>query len=122
MNKADNKMFNKNDDLYSCDLNSSKRCNNCCKCLELEGYDMKAIEIDDLFDNDDLGEYEELGKLHDEVNEVDGTDEELWNYIDDIKDLKDLIEEDSELSLHEEYPGLFVYKKEKENKDLELNE
>ncbi len=33
---------------YRCDLNSTKKCNNCGKCLELEGYDTKAIKIDEI--------------------------------------------------------------------------
>ncbi|MBC2581375.1 hypothetical protein [Clostridium sp. DJ247] len=35
-----------------CDLNSSKLCNNCGKCLEAQGFDMKAIKIDEIVDDD----------------------------------------------------------------------
>jgi len=35
-----------------CELNSNKKCDNCGKCLELEGYDVKAIKIDEVFENE----------------------------------------------------------------------
>lgn len=89
-----------------CDLNSKKKCDNCGKCLELEGYDIKAIKIDEIFENDkDISEYEELDELHGEANSILLEEDELqWEYIDDIKDVSNLIEEDREL--YEEYPGL----------------
>ena len=34
-----------------CELNSNKKCNNCGECLELEGYDVKAIKIDEVFED-----------------------------------------------------------------------
>ena len=37
-----------------CELNSNKKCNNCGKCLELEGYDVKAIKIDEVFEAEEL--------------------------------------------------------------------
>lgn len=37
-----------------CELNSNKKCNNCGECLELEGYDVKAIKIDEVFEGKDL--------------------------------------------------------------------
>lgn len=42
-----------------CDLIPDKKCNNCGKCLEAEGYDMKAIKIDQIIEDEvDADEYE----------------------------------------------------------------
>jgi hypothetical protein len=56
-----------------CELNSNKKCNNCGKCLELEGYDVKAIKIDEVFEDEVL---EELDDSLYEKNEADLSDEE----------------------------------------------
>lgn len=91
---------------YTCDLNSGKKCNNCGKCLELEGYDLKAVKIDEIFyDNNELSQYEEMEKIHRESNKILDEDNELWDYIDDIREIKTLIDEDK-LQLYEEFPGL----------------
>lgn len=96
-----------------CDLNPKKKCNNCGKCLQLEGYDIKAIKIEDIFeDNNELNEYEENDKLHSEINSL-SEDEIDWDYIDDIKEVKDLIEDDETLETYEEFPGLINLSKTK---------
>ncbi|MCT8975464.1 hypothetical protein N4T77_02520 [Clostridium sp. CX1] len=42
-----------------CDLNRSKKCNNCGKCMQLEGYDIKSIKIDEIIeDEEEVKEYE----------------------------------------------------------------
>jgi hypothetical protein len=100
------------DECYTCDLNPNKRCNNCGKCLELEGYDIRAIEVEDIFETqNDLLDYDDLNELHDEANDDQADREGFWEFIDDIKELNDLMVEEQNLKLHEEYPGLFVYKK-----------
>lgn len=100
-----------------CDLDPRKKCNNCGKCLELEGYDVKAINIDEIFENDgDIREYDELDRIHSNANVELENEEEFWEYIDDIKELKDMIEEDNELNLlYEEFPGLLNFNKRKNN-------
>lgn len=101
-------------DCYTCDINPNKKCSNCGKCLELEGYDIKAIEIDDILEsNSEFGEFEELSKMHDDALKLLCEDEEVWDYIDDIRELKDLIEDENKLNEYEEFPGLIVYKKNK---------
>ena len=110
-----NKVCNDCGECYICDLNANKRCNNCGKCLELEGYDVKAIQIDDLLeDSEDVAQYEELDQLHNDANKELKEDGEFWHYIDDVKDLKDLIESDNEFNSDfvEIFPGLISYKKE----------
>ena len=42
-----------------CEINSSKKCNNCGECLELEGYDVKAIKIDEVFEDKLIDEIED---------------------------------------------------------------
>jgi Ran GTPase-activating protein (RanGAP) involved in mRNA processing and transport len=96
-----------------CDLNPKKKCNNCGKCLELEGYDMKAINIDEIFeDNKELNEYEENDKLHIEGNNI-SEDEIEWDYIDDIREVKDLINDEETLENYEEFPGFINLSKHK---------
>ena len=136
-----------------CELNSNKKCNNCGKCLELEGYDVKAIKIDEVFEAEDIDddfndkdeidlseieennsenkidelttaedlikfeEYDSLlaEKEHLKLTEDDFIPEndEIWEYIDDIEGVKDLLENEEENSelLHEEFPGLITLKK-----------
>lgn len=97
---------------YICDLDSNKKCNNCGKCLELEGYDVRAIKIDEIFENnEELGEFEKLNDLHDDSNNKLNEDEEFWDYIDDIKEVKDLLEDEANVDLYEEFPGLISLRK-----------
>lgn len=60
-----NKACNNCGECERCDLDSSKKCNNCGKCLEMEGFDIKAIKIDEIMEEKkDAQEYElELDKL-----------------------------------------------------------
>ena len=137
-----------------CELNSNKKCNNCGKCLELEGYDVKAIKIDEVFEAEELEEDfynkneidleddqdiienvievnellkpEELIKFDDynllladkESSKLSKQDfipenDEVWEYIDDVEGVKELLENEEENSelLHEEFPGLITLKK-----------
>lgn len=98
---------------YACDITPNKKCNNCGKCLELEGYDTKAIRIDEIMSEE---EGETIDPVIDEENSntVDTSeDSPIWEFIDDIKELKDLLEEDKVASegAHEEFPGLIILDK-----------
>ncbi len=54
-----------------CDLNSNKKCTNCGKCLEIQGYDMKAIKIDEIIENtNDIDEFESEVKKTDNHSHV----------------------------------------------------
>lgn len=107
-----NKLCNQCDECFTCDFDPSKKCDNCGKCLEMEGYDIRAIRIDEIFeDKAEFDEYEDMNKLHSEANKTLDEDSEFWEYIDDIKELKDLLEEDKKLSMLEEYPGLISLNK-----------
>lgn len=106
-----------------CDLNKNKKCNNCGKCLELEGYDIKAIKVDEIFEkNEELKEYYDVEAELAEKSTANFEDlaeqDEVWEYIDDIKEIKDLLEEDKKLSkAHEKFPGFIVLNEKDEKKD-----
>jgi hypothetical protein len=84
-----------------CELNSNKKCNNCGKCLELEGYDVKAIKIDEVFENEEV---EELQNSLNERNEAPLSEEEdnIENEIDELSKF----EECNSLLAEEEYSKL----------------
>jgi len=111
-----------------CDLDSNKKCDNCGKCLEMEGYDMKAIKIDQIIDDkDEIKEYEEeTPESEDNVNDSHyqlGNEENSQanlksneidvEFIDDIDGLKEILEDREKYQdiTHEDYPGLIKIKK-----------
>jgi len=68
-----------NDDDY-CDIYGKKICDNCGKCLELDGVDIKAINIEEIAKNVEENkileeeykqEVESLGKITDEAEELE---------------------------------------------------
>ena len=79
-----------------CELNSNKKCNNCGKCLELEGYDVKAIKIDEVFEDESLEELEDNLK---DKNEIDLSEED--NIENEIEELSIFEEGDSLLAEEE---------------------
>ncbi|MFA9397168.1 MAG: hypothetical protein ACERKV_02730 [Clostridiaceae bacterium] len=97
-----------------CDLDPNKICDNCGKCLQMEGYDTKAIRIDEIIDGE-----EEYKESNDEVlvkMEGEGDDyisESSVDFIDDIKDIKDILADEEKMKemTHEEFPGLIVLNK-----------
>ena len=118
-----------------CELNRNKKCDNCGKCLQLEGYDVKAIKIDEVFEDpteksgvdtkisiEDFSDFEdelEFEELSDEAQYEEEADEEYidaldddnnWQYIEDIENVRDLLEDVNSLSElgYEKYPGLIV--------------
>ncbi|MEG1255667.1 hypothetical protein [Clostridium sp.] len=115
-----------------CEYNKDKICDNCSKCLELEGYDVKAIKIDEVFDKNKETEikidiehfsdfdtmestedfYEDL-KTEENTPYIDALDnEDNWDYIDDIEGMGELLEDlDSDSDISEQFPGLYVLHK-----------
>lgn len=83
-----------------CELNSNKKCDNCGKCLELEGYDVKAIKIDEVFED------EALEKLDDSVSEKNEVDLYEKDNIEDEFDELSAFEEGDLLLAEEEYSKL----------------
>ena len=86
-----------------CELNSNKKCNNCGKCLELEGYDVKAIKIDEVFedeandqvvdniyDEDEIALQEKEDNSYEEDNiELHKDDVDPYNKVDEMPKLED---------------------------------
>ena len=78
-----------------CELNSNKKCNNCGKCLELEGYDVKAIKIDEVFENEvndveaiELQEKEDNSYEEDKI-ELNKEDTKNDNKVDETPTIED---------------------------------
>ncbi len=102
-----------------CDINENKKCNNCAKCLELQGFDVRAINIEEIIDEEDItfadeGEsnsdidIETLAELNKDLNESDIKIE----YIDDIDGLSEILEnENSGKYISEVFPGIMVINK-----------
>jgi hypothetical protein len=133
-----------------CELDRNKKCDNCGKCLELEGYDVKAIKIDEVFEHEEVEEIVEAEDIVDvEVDEIEAVEDtlidndeidklpkisdydaflaeeeiskqnkdeyipennEVWEYIDDIDGVSELLEneEDNSELLKEKFPGLII--------------
>lgn len=83
-----------------CDLDKNKICNNCSKCLELEGMDTRAIKIDEISEENEIEYFQGDDNLKDSKD-----DEFLYDFIDDIQDIDDILKKENE-----EYPGLFKIK------------
>lgn len=79
-----------------CEYNKSKTCDNCGKCLQLEGFDVKAIKIDEVFepgykentsskiDIEAFSDFDYNSESDEEVEEAIGDEEVL--YEDNITD------------------------------------
>ncbi|QAA32915.1 hypothetical protein [Clostridium manihotivorum] len=112
-----------NDEL--CDIFPNKICDNCGKCLENEGVDLRAIKIEDIARNVDENDFveDELIELDDESD--DGVDlyedsedseviyeeedyEDAWDHIEYIDDLQDILDDTESIQklTEEVYPGL----------------
>lgn len=117
-------------DCEVCIFDKKKSCNNCGKCLELEGVDIKAINIEEIakskeendiieedikaFDDELVYPDEEDSEELDFEEELDEEYEDAFDhieYLDDdelLNDAKELEELTEEL-----YPGVRVFKREK---------
>jgi hypothetical protein len=84
-----------------CELNSNKKCNNCGKCLELEGYDIKAIKIDEVFEHEEIEETEEIEEAEDTFLDSDETLESEVEDTDKIDEISKLTDYDSFLAEEE---------------------
>lgn len=111
-----------------CDLIPTKKCDNCGKCLELEGYDTKAINIEEILEENEDIEDMELS-LDEKDNETDGEKDSIIDdlselnkdlqdseihveYIDDIDGLNEILEGENHSSnlIDEVFPGFITLK------------
>lgn len=108
-----------------CDINPSKTCNSCGKCLDIEGYDAKAIGIEEIVEESSTPciQEEKQTKLDPENllekfsrHNINLNEEEVEvEYIDDIDGLNDILEnETSSNSMKELFPGFYVLDKNSE--------
>ena len=112
-------MTNKYTEDDYCDLFSKKICDNCGKCLEEDGIDIRAINIDDIAKNVEENAFieEELKNALEDYNDILDkldSDEEYVDAFDNIVYFDELgVENDTELEeLTEEiYPGIRKMKK-----------
>jgi len=72
-----------------CELNSNKKCNNCGKCLELEGYDVKAIKIDEVFEDSVTEKLEENIYNSSEIDANDAVKDNAENKNDELIKIED---------------------------------
>ncbi len=133
-----NKNCNNCNECDLCELNKNKTCDNCGKCLQLEGYDVKAIKIDEVFEdkkqNTTFKNYNEKINIEDfsdfdleedsednynasleEVSSeyIDALDDENnWSYLEDIDKIKEFLENGEDISSlgSEVFPGLISLK------------
>lgn len=84
-----------------CDLDNTKKCNNCGRCLSMEGYDTKAIKIEDIYleNGQGINEGEEGSDNNSQLN---------LEYLEDIPDLQEFLQHKD--SFTETFPGLYIKK------------
>lgn len=80
-------MFKYTDDDY-CDIYENKICDNCGKCLEINGIDTKAIKIEDIAKSQEENEILEEEFLNDLKSTLD--EDEIKEINDEKLDLKDI--------------------------------
>ncbi|MGH4123886.1 MAG: hypothetical protein ACREV6_13245 [Clostridium sp.] len=109
----DRKICNSCGECEVCELNSNKKCNNCGKCLELEGYDVKAIKIDEVFEAEELEEeLEDDFYDKDVINLSEAEENNSENENQELPESEKLIE-------FEDYDSLLA---EKEQSNLDKND
>ncbi|MCH3963840.1 MAG: hypothetical protein LKE46_06160 [Clostridium sp.] len=118
----DKKLCNNCGECDLCDLTPDKKCNNCGKCLEMEGYDMRAIKIDSILEDNDpeepiskVGSHlsNEFSNDEHDKNSSDVFDKYSVQYIEDIDGLSEILENENNFKklAHEEYPGFIKIQK-----------
>ncbi|MBW9148130.1 hypothetical protein K2F40_03945 [Clostridium sp. CM028] len=88
-----------------CELNSNKKCNNCGKCLEMEGYDVKAIKIDEVFEDNEIEGVEEVDENicdRSEINLAEEVDNDENDGLPKLEDYDSVVASDEFLKLHQD--------------------
>ena len=110
------------DDDY-CDIYENKICDNCGKCLEMEGYDTKAIKIEDIaktVDENKVLEEEYMKELQAQKDAEESMDREE-NLLDKDEELKRAYEEEYEDAFdHIDYDETFLNDEELEETTVEI--
>jgi hypothetical protein len=108
-----------------CDLNSSKKCDNCGKCINMDNLDMKAVNIDEIQEDDvECNGNETEGLYSEEVyktssegylisEDIEFSENlESWDLIDDIEGINEVLNDKETFKDRavELFPGLIVIK------------
>ncbi len=124
------------DECNICTCENGNICENCAKCLSLDGYEARAIKIDEVLDKGedsdlkfDLGDFSEFdlsdgdeessteddtAESKDELPYIDALDEGNWEYLEDIEGMEEMLHDtNSSDVLVEQFPGLYVINKKK---------
>ncbi|MFD3157120.1 hypothetical protein ACFIJ5_09710 [Haloimpatiens sp. FM7330] len=130
-----NKVCDDCGECYKCELDPKKTCDNCGKCMELEGYDVKQIKIDEVLETpDEVKQYKKESyeeniqnildnmnltdeekkkveefkkKIEENKNKVNDDDNLEMEYIDDNEGIKDILNDESKFKnmADEVFPG-----------------
>lgn len=138
-----NKNCNNCNECNLCELNNNKACDNCGKCLQLEGYDVKAVKIDEVFEDkkqntafkkynekiniEDFSDFDLEEDLEDNYDDsleevsseyIDALDDENnWSYLEDVDRIKEFLDNGEDISSlgSEVFPGLISLENPKDN-------
>lgn len=128
------------DNCTICTCENGKICDNCSKCLGIDGYESRAIKIDEVVETKedsnlkfDLGDFSDfdvedqdadleedmdyIEESGDELPYIDAMDDGNWEYMDDIEGMEEMLHENNSSDvLVEQFPGLYVINKKREDK------
>ena len=127
------------DNCAICTCEDGKICENCSKCLGIDGYEARAIKIDEVLDKDensnfkfDLGDFSDFdveddsvdfdedtdftSEIEDELPYIDAMEDGNWEYLEDIEGMEEILHENNSSNvLIEQFPGLYVINKKTDN-------
>ncbi|WP_326514086.1 hypothetical protein [Clostridium intestinale] len=113
----------------NCIYDSNKICDNCGKCLEAEGVDIRAIKIEEIAKvseetsikasesltlEEEIDDQEDSVEVFDESNFFEEEEyEDAWDHIEYIDDVQNILDDDIALEENSEeiYPGLIRIKR-----------
>jgi Fe-S-cluster containining protein len=111
----------------NCIYNSNKLCDNCGKCLEAEGVDIRAIKIEEIAKaseetsikaseslEEEIDDQEDSVEVFDESSFFEEEEyEDAWDHIEYIDDVQNILDDDVALEENSEeiYPGLIRIKR-----------
>jgi len=108
--------FKYTDDDY-CDIYKNKICDNCGKCLEMNGVDVRAIKIEDIAktkEENEILEEEFLNEIkstlsEEDLEEIEAQNLNLMDIYKKFKDDVNLVEDDYVNAENQEYEDAFNY-------------
>ncbi|WP_238904526.1 hypothetical protein [Clostridium sp. YIM B02506] len=111
----------------NCIYDSNKICDNCGKCLEAEGVDIRAIKIEEIAKvseetsiqsseslEEEIDDQEDSVEVFDESSFLEEEEyEDAWDHIEYIDDVQNILDDDIALEENSEeiYPGLIRIKR-----------